>query len=469
MVSDSLLTVPLSTITTTGVLDATKQYPTEYCIPLWLRDEQIKLAIQRIKARIEPHERRDDPIAIVGFGPSLNDTWEKIRDFKYIMSCSGSHKYLVDRGIIPTWHVEVDPRIHKIQLIGQPQKETQYLIASTCHPKLFDHLDGYDVSLWHIFDASDDGLRLLPQGEWLVTGGCDVGLRALTLAAFLGFRDLHIFGMDGNARERKHADEHPNAPKKFSITEYDGMQYLTTSGMLTAAQQIWHELDMMPKVNATFYGEGLIQAMSKKYVRKSADNGGFSNIIGYMKPELISSEYKELNVRLHQDNLAYGVGGGKHATTVIDLVRVLAKEQDEPVSVLDYGCGKGYLQKALPFAIFEYDPAILGKDESPRPADLVCCFDTLEHIEPNKIIPVLNDLRRCVKKLGYFIIHTGPSTKTLADGRNAHLLQRDLAWWKNMLKTFFIVGKIIEAKPLLHVIVVPLKKPKKVVLETTSV
>lgn len=438
----------------TKTLDVTQPQDTTYCIPLWLRDEQIKQAIARIPARIQPvAEPRSEPIAVVGFGPSLTDTWEEIKRFQYIVTCSGSHKFLVERGVIPTHHVEVDPRPHKVALIGPPQEGTEYLIASTCHAAVFDHLKGFNVKLWHVFDSTEEASRLIPRGDWAITGGCDVGLRAMTIAGFLGFRDLHVFGIDGSAKENtKHAAEHPNAISKYSTTEYGGKEYQTTPGMLAAAQQVWHELDQMPKVRATFYGEGLVQAMAKDY--KPKDAGQFSNVVGFTWPHLITQEYRELNRRLHSDNLAYGVGGGKHAKTVLKLYESLLKSTASP-SVLDYGCGKGYLAKAIPFPIWEYDPAIPGKDELPRPADLVCCTDVLEHIEPELVNNVLGDLARVTRKVGYFVIHMGPAGKTLADGRNTHLLQRGQNWWRRKLEKFFDVGKILEVGMELHVVVGP--------------
>jgi hypothetical protein len=210
-------------------------------------------------------------------------------------------------------------------------------------------------------------------------------------------------------------------------------------------------------VRPTFYGEGLVQAMAKRYVPAPVEKG--KEIIGFVKPELISSTYREMNARLHRENLGYGVGGGKHAPTVRKLVDAIGKTSPNP-SVLDYGCGKGYLAKALPFPIWEYDPAIPDKDESPRPADIVCCFDVLEHIEPERLVLVLDDLRRVTRQVGYFVIHTGPSSKLLADGRNAHLIQQPAAWWRARLEKFFTIGKLIEAPPLLHVVVGPRVKAK---------
>ncbi len=438
-------------------LDPSQPIKVEYCIPLWARDEQVKLAIARVSARIEQGELRDEPIACVSFGPSLNETWEQIKGFKYVMSCSGAHKFLVERGITPTWHIEVDPRAHKVTLMGQPQKETQYLIASTCHPAVFDHLEGYDVKLWHVFDSSEDGLRLLPPGEWAITGGSSVGLRTLTLARFLGFRNLHVFGMDGcEGASGKHAAEHPNQPKDHSELTYcdedgcpdKGTAYRTTASMYVCAKGTWHELNQMPDVTATFYGDGLVQHMARHYVKQTKDDA--PNTIAFNKPALISPEYAALNAQLHRENIGYGVGGGKHA----DIVQKLCKSLDTR-SVLDYGCGKGYLAKSLDFPIWEYDPAIPGKDASPRPADLVVCTDVLEHIEPERLAFVLADLRRCVKKIGFFVIHTGPAGKTLPDGRNTHLIQRDKGWWRGALKKFFAVGDITERGPLLYVTVAP--------------
>ena len=436
-------------------LDASKPQKVSYCIPLWQRDLQIEAATKRISARIQPiYELRGKPAAIVCYGPSLNETWEKVRDFEYVFSCSGSHKFLLERGIVPNFHVEVDPRAHKVELIGPPHKDVEYLIASTCHAAVFDHLADYKVTLWHVFDNAEDGLRTLPPGEWALTGGCGVGLRAMTIARFLGFTEQHIFGMDGNQRSNvgKHAAAHPMQAKDAFLTEYMGKKYWTTPAFLEAARMTFHELNMMPDVQPTFYGEGLVQHMAQHY--KPEPVAPEKRLIGFNKPELITPEFRELNAKLHRENLAYGVGGNQEAEMVLKLMAQCPTLK----SVLDYGCGKGYLGKTLAFPIWEYDPAIPNKDESPRPADLVVCADVLEHIEPEKLQVVLDDLRRCVKQVGYFVIHTGPAQKHYADGRNTHLIQKDAAWWEAKLSKFFQVGKVRSVGVELHIVVGPHQK-----------
>jgi hypothetical protein len=255
----------------------------------------------------------------------------------------------------------------------------------------------------------------------------------------------------------KHAAHHPNQPPGHSVTEYppgSGRMWETTISMLEAARGTWHELNELgEKVTATFYGEGLVQEMAKHYVPSYVKKDkALEKIVAFRRPPTISDEYRALNEQLHRDRPDYGIRGGAHAQFV-----KLAAEKIKAESVLDYGCGKGELAKALPFPIWEYDPAIPEKSASPRPADLVVCTDVLEHIEPEMIGAVLADLARVTRVVGYFTIHTGPAQKVLSDGRNAHVLQRDKAWWEKMLRQFFLVDKVTQKGPELTVVVGPKK------------
>lgn len=431
------------------VIDPLKKYETSYCVPLWVRDEQIRTNIKQVGGRIQQGALNDEACAIVGYGPSLAENWEKVKDFKVIFTCSGSHKFLLSKGITPTYHCEVDPREHKIELLGEPNKNVTYLPASCVHPKYIKHVkdSGADIKLWHVFAHDGESEQVIPRGEYMVTGGCDVGMRAMTLARFLGYRNMHIFGLDGSeGATGKHADKHPNQPKYQAETIVNGRKFITTPALLESAKMVFHELDMLADVDYTFYGDGMIQEMAKTYVRKSTS---VNSTIAAMKPELISDEMRKLNSQLHQDNPYYGSGGSKYAETVI------AMKTAEINSILDYGCGKGQLAKSLPFPIWQYDPAIPEHSEPPRPSDLVICTDVLEHIEQNTLNAVLDDLRRVTQKVGYFVIHIGPAKKTYADGRNAHLIQESPEWWKKKMENFFDVATAQMKGNELHLVVAP--------------
>jgi hypothetical protein len=144
---------------------------------------------------------------------------------------------------------------------------------------------------------------------------------------------------------------------------------------------------------------------------------------------LISEEYRRMQSQLHE-NPAYGVASVGYAPLVADLLQATSSNE-----MLDYGAGKGRLGVALrehfkqPLKIHHYDPAIPQWSAPPAPCDFVACIDVLEHIEPDLIDNVLDDLMRVTRGVGVFTVHTQPAVKLLPDGRNAHLIQRPAPWW----------------------------------------
>jgi 2-polyprenyl-3-methyl-5-hydroxy-6-metoxy-1,4-benzoquinol methylase len=152
---------------------------------------------------------------------------------------------------------------------------------------------------------------------------------------------------------------------------------------------------------------------------------------------LISEEYRSLNSKLHQDRKDYGVQGKMYAPQIRQLAESL-----QTTDVLDYGCGKGTLAANLPFPIHQYDPAVAEHDTEPMPADLVVCTDVLEHIEPECLADVLNDLKRVTRHVLFCTVATRPAKKKLADGRNAHLIIETIEWWLPRLMERFTLRNV---------------------------
>lgn len=74
------------------------------------------------------------------------------------------------------------------------------------------------------------------------------------------------------------------------------------------------------------------------------------------------------------------------------------------------------------------------------------CGDVLEHIEPDCIDDVLDDIKRVTQKVAIFVVSTQESKKTLPDGRNAHLLIKPVSWWMERLERRFYVKYIENIK-----------------------
>jgi hypothetical protein len=146
--------------------------------------------------------------------------------------------------------------------------------------------------------------------------------------------------------------------------------------------------------------------------------------------QLISAEYKAQQEHLHATT-EYGTMAQHYGPLVSQIVDKL-----EITHLLDYGCSKrmGLLKtlKVKSKLTYQgYDPCA-GVPElatAPIPAQMVCCIDVLEHIEPPFLDNVLDHLAALTEVVAFLSIHTGPAAKVLPDGRNAHLTQEPIEWW----------------------------------------
>lgn len=201
-----------------------------------------------------------------------------------------------------------------------------------------------------------------------------------------------------------------------------------------------------------------------------------------MTKPLITEEYRALNAELHGRNAKYGAKGHDWENRVIEYLKQLRRsmfppgEQHHlhdvlPMSYLDYGCGKGSLAMAIAvrtekwggFKVNTYDP--VTAPNTPPTCDFLTCCDVLEHIEPDLLDNVLEDIRDKTGKQGLLVISQRLANKTLADGRNAHLIVEKTPWWMERLMKYFDVVEVPPIKPTrvgieLAVLVTP-KKPEE--------
>jgi 2-polyprenyl-3-methyl-5-hydroxy-6-metoxy-1,4-benzoquinol methylase len=165
----------------------------------------------------------------------------------------------------------------------------------------------------------------------------------------------------------------------------------------------------------------------------------------------ITPAYLEEQKRLHADPRGYGGKGSKWAGQVAAIAFGCGA-----ASILDYGCGQGSLMRALMaeridrrWRLAEYDPAIPGKDGEPMFADLVVCTDVLEHVEEQCLPHVLEDLAHLTRRQLFVVISTVETSKTLSDGRQAHITLHPRAWWIERFESvgMRVVESVIVNKP----------------------
>lgn len=152
----------------------------------------------------------------------------------------------------------------------------------------------------------------------------------------------------------------------------------------------------------------------------------------------LSPAYLATLKKMHSNAEHWGTTGHKWAFHVMQMVR-----EHEYNSVLDYGCGKGTLLAVMSPRIGEqvklkgYDPAVPEFHEEPEVAELVTCTDVLEHIEPEHLDAVLEHIASLARYAAFFVISTRRALAVLPDGRNAHLIVADAAFWSEQLAKHF--------------------------------
>ncbi|MCK4791621.1 MAG: DUF115 domain-containing protein [Desulfobacteraceae bacterium] len=158
------------------------------------------------------------PLAIVGSGPSLKDTWEALKHWPgEIYALNAAHDFLVDKGVIPTAAVAIEGGTAICKYFEDPHEDVYYLLASSCHPRLFKNLKNHKLAMFHLamdstlkaFDKWLNPTKALPDAvqeqrsrfvreSAMISGGSTVLTRTLCLGSLLGHRDFHFFGCDSS-------------------------------------------------------------------------------------------------------------------------------------------------------------------------------------------------------------------------------------------------------------------------------
>jgi 2-polyprenyl-3-methyl-5-hydroxy-6-metoxy-1,4-benzoquinol methylase len=154
---------------------------------------------------------------------------------------------------------------------------------------------------------------------------------------------------------------------------------------------------------------------------------------------LITEEYKALNRAMHVKKPEWGQASIHTAPMVKELCEKYGFKK-----LLDYGCGRMRLKQTLAslgldVEVTGYDPGIPEHDTPPEPHDFVVCIDVLEHVEPECVDAVLDDLKRVTRRLGFFTISTVPANRKLPDGSNPHRTIKPAEWWAEKMERRFKV------------------------------
>lgn len=258
-----------------------------------MREANILSAVSRGLPTVErkaPHGRH---MVLVGYGPSLLDTWEGIAEAAQdpnvdIFTTSGANAFLAERCVPVDFHLEIDPRARKMECLGAVDRATQFLLASRCHPSMFDALSDCQVAVFHL--AVDDELALLNRvapGSTLVPTAITAGVSGLQLGLFFGYRRFTGFGLDCSFRcdesalalavpgqpvpaavvdsIARHAGKHPSGDTDVVVMEVAGKRLFATNMLLMAAVNDFFAIaTQYPVGTFRLAGDGMLQFIERE-------------------------------------------------------------------------------------------------------------------------------------------------------------------------------------------------------------
>jgi hypothetical protein len=225
------------------------------------RESHMKHALSLDLPRMQREKKKSGPLTIACYGPSLAYTWTKVK--RPLMTVSGAHDFLIDGGIVPDYHVDIDPREHKSTFVENSHPNVRYLMASVCNPQTWENLIGRRVEIWHLVDsvATDDWCKANDPETVRDGGGTTVGERAIVVGGQLGFKKFEVHGMDCSfSSQGRHAGEHPNKDKEEILVRV-GREVFHTSAQLLESARSMIQLMTNYDLEITFHGYGLLQAM----------------------------------------------------------------------------------------------------------------------------------------------------------------------------------------------------------------
>lgn len=207
---------------------------------------------------------RDDPLYIVCSGPSLVDTWRELKGCKgQIWALNGAFDWLCRNGIRPDYGVCLAGENQILNYFQDIQRWDHFLFASQTHPTLVDRaLDrGASVTLWHTQHPEEWDMPTPKMKR--IFGGGTVGSRSFELAWVLGFRDVHVLGMDAclspDGRIAVDLPMYEDRRADLKTWFIGGRAFVALPSHARQVEDFGAVVRPLTGMNVTLYGDGMMQ------------------------------------------------------------------------------------------------------------------------------------------------------------------------------------------------------------------
>lgn len=182
------------------------------------------------------------------------------------LAINGALRLFTDAGLAPTYWVACDPQELVVDfLAGELPRSTTYLVASKCHPAVFERLSGYNVVVWH---TADEATWALLEDRYPCAAWVSVTLGIFELMARLGWRSFDVWGWDGCRLDGlEHAVPSEINPGEDIEVIIGDRPFSTTHTWALEAQTAINALAGFP-FPVHVHGPGMIAAVLKHFLPK---------------------------------------------------------------------------------------------------------------------------------------------------------------------------------------------------------
>lgn len=398
-------------------------------------DANVKATLERGFQKLEPQPVRDVPLIICGSGPSLDDYFPAVRELyphAKVMALNGAYGHLIEKfGVVADYYAQLDARECNARFVHPLRHTTTVLLASQVHPLVFEQCPPRQTWVFHLNTPTTK--RHFPDaGLYFGSGGGTIGSTAIALGAVAGYRTIGLLGFDSSYKNgRSHAPDQPENAKDKTLPVYVGdREYTTTPAMAKQVEQFRRYLigltEIVPALDVRLFGEGLFYdyLLTGQSVTRTRE----SEAARYT--ELYEDGPEHYGMPPFRAETIKGVLAGVPRGSMLDV----STGRGETLTIArNLGHGPVYGTEAQDCLLGpDVEKALLPTLPFPDAAyDTVTCFEVIEHLLPEDVLPALEELARVAKER---VIVSVCTRADIRGGVNLHLSARSEEEWEETLR-----------------------------------
>lgn len=200
--------------------------------------QAVARGIPLVRKLVTDEYNASGPLAIVGGGHPIDLPGLKAFTGP-IWAVNGMHDWLLDRDIRSTLYM-ADPHPAMAEYATRAESA---VLSSSCHPSVFDALEGKRVNIFHFGGMVDDA-------PFEARGVCTAASRAHMVGLWMGYTQQHYFGCSGS-----YVDVGRDAPADSHVFQKSNPEYNHPQELIIQAAGEYYRTNLALMQQSEFFAE----------------------------------------------------------------------------------------------------------------------------------------------------------------------------------------------------------------------